>query len=249
MSSMFFQESDGGFRSGTWEFWNQGFIENLLFNFSPNSPNSHKSQKSHKHLYKHNHLFYNSFMRIFIGIKLDHAVHDKIEAFLKPFKKISTPIHWVKGANVHLTLKFLGEVAEQQYNQISERLTHLEPQTQPLEIELAGCGKFGKNEELNIFWIGLRPNHALQQLYDSIENTLFKIGIPKETRPFSPHITVGRNKKNYNFKSLLTRVEELADAPIAQFSTGYFQLFKSALKPDGPIYTILKEIPLTHGQA
>lgn len=188
-------------------------------------------------------------MRIFIGIKLNQPVHDQLEHFLKPFKKISTPIQWVKQENIHLTLKFIGEVSEPKVQQISDALAHLEKFEQPLNIQLTGCGKFGRNDDLNIFWIGLAANPALLKLYSNIEEALAKLSIPRETRPFTPHLTVGRNKKMFNFKALLKHIEELANVPIATFSTGHFQLFKSDLRPTGPIYTILKEIPITHGQA
>jgi 2'-5' RNA ligase len=78
---------------------------------------------------------------------------------------------------------------------------------------------------------------------------LHKIGIPKETRPFKPHITVGRNKRPFNFKSLYALIAEKEHLPITSIQVKAFQVFKSELTPEGPIYKILKEIPVSHGQA
>ena len=183
-------------------------------------------------------------MRIFIGIKLDERVHDEIEKFLEPFKKISSPIRWVKPENVHFTLKFIGEVSEEKYAQIEKRLSEAEFNTGPFDLRLTGCGKFGRGNTLNIFWIGIAPSDPLAQVFNKIENTLAKIGIEKENRQFKPHITVGRNKKNFNFKSFSELIEENSDQLISEFNVGHFQVFKSQLRPEGPIYTILKEIPL-----
>jgi 2'-5' RNA ligase len=183
-------------------------------------------------------------MRIFIGIKLDDRVHEEIESFLKPFKKISSPLRWVKPANVHLTLKFIGEVSEEKYSQIERGLGEVEFDTGPVALQLSGCGKFGRGDSLDIFWIGLVPSAPLTEIFNKIETTLAKIGIEKERRPFKPHLTVGRNKKTFNFKSFSGLMEENSYRPVSQFTVSSFQVFKSQLRPEGPIYTVLEEIPL-----
>lgn len=183
-------------------------------------------------------------MRVFIGIKLDERVHEEIEKFLAPFKKISSPIRWVNPENVHITLKFIGEVPEEKYAKIEKNLAEAEFDTGPFDLRLAGCGKFGRDNTLNIFWIGITPSDPLTRIFKKIENTLAKLGIEKENRPFKPHITVGRNKKNFNFRSFSQLIEEKSDHLIAELNVDHFQVFKSQLRPEGPIYTILKEIPL-----
>jgi len=183
-------------------------------------------------------------MRIFIGIKLDKTVQDKIEKFMKPFKKISSPLKWVKPGDIHITLKFIGDVSDEKYSQIENSLTSTTFNTGPFNLALAGCGKFGKRNDLNILWTGITPNNQLEQMYNKIEDTLEKFGIEKETRKFKPHITVARNKKPFNFKSLLKIIEEKENLPTAELTVNHFQVFKSQSTPNGPIYTILKEIPL-----
>ncbi len=183
-------------------------------------------------------------MRIFIGIRLDNDVIAAIEKFLEPFKKTNTPIRWVKPENTHITLKFIGEVSPGKYSRIEEALTGTPFNIDNFTVSLQGCGKFGRGGSLNIFWIGMAANPSLEQLYEKIETTLAKLGIKKEDRPFKAHITVGRNKKNFNFKSIFKLIEENNDRRIIEFPVSHFQLFKSQLTPEGPIYTVLKEIPL-----
>lgn len=187
-------------------------------------------------------------MRTFIGIKLDANAIEQTEKYLKPFKKISTPIRWVALENVHITLKFIGEFPDKSFPKLEQTILEgvkkLNPG--PLDLTLAGCGKFGPRDSLNIFWIGISPNPTLQALYKTIDNSLAQLGIPKEDRPFKPHITVGRNKKEYNFKSLYSLIEEKRDSIICDMHVEHFQVFKSVLKPEGPVYTVLKEIPLVY---
>jgi len=183
-------------------------------------------------------------MRVFIGIKLSDHVHEEIEKFLKPFKKSSTPIRWVKPENVHLTLKFIGEIPEEKYRQIARCLGEIQFNTGPFQLKLSGCGKFGRGDTLNILWIGVNTGNALKEIYNRIENSLAKIHIEKENRPFKAHITVGRNKKNYNFKNFFQLMEEKSHQPITEFTVSGFQIFESKLKPEGPMYKILKEITL-----
>ena len=187
-------------------------------------------------------------MRIFIGIKLDKTVHQRVESFLEPFKKIKSPVRWVKPANIHITLRFIGEMDQKKYSQMEAALNELSQDAvlAPLDIELQGCGKFGRNKTLNILWIGVKQNPQLEELYHKIEDVLDKIGIAEEPRAFKAHITVGRNKKNFDFQPFFNLIDQLGVQPISRFITDRFQVFKSELLPSGPIYSILKEIPLTH---
>lgn len=181
-------------------------------------------------------------MRIFIGIKFEDSTREEIERALKPFKKIATPIKYVKTENIHLTLKFIGEVPQEKYSQIEEVLSNNDFNVGAFELEIVGFGKFGRGKELNILWIGIEKNEKVENLYLRIENALGKIGISKEKRPFKPHVTVGRNRKKYNFKPIFELLDKSADIFKTKFKVHAFQIFKSELFSTGPVYTILKEI-------
>lgn len=181
-------------------------------------------------------------MRLFIGIKFDKTTIEKITQSLKPFKKISTPIRWVKPDNIHLTLKFIGEVNEDKRFQIEEILGNINFQADSIEIKISGFGKFGRKEDLNIFWAGINNNPDLTALYNEVESSLARINIERETRQFKPHLTLGRNRKRFNFKSFFPLIEKYANLPVVTFITESFQLFQSTLSPQGPTYSILKEI-------
>jgi len=190
------------------------------------------------------HLFYNPCMRIFIGIKLDDTVLDSLEKFLEPFKKIASPVKWTKRENLHITLKFIGDVPDETYSKIESRLANTDFNTGPVTLKFQGCGKFGKGRDMNIFWVGMEKDDTLEEMFNRLEYALEKTGIPKESRKFKPHITVARNKKSFNFNAFFQLIDDNRDRLISEFAITRFQVYKSDLTPEGPIYTVLKEIPL-----
>jgi 2'-5' RNA ligase len=183
-------------------------------------------------------------MRVFIGIKLDKASVERVNRCLKPFKKIATPLKWTKDENIHLTVKFLGEVAAEKYRQIEQVLSADHYDVVPFTMKITGLGKFGRGGGLNILWAGVEKNENLEKLFHKIEKNLHSLKIEKEERPFKPHITLARNKREFNWRPIFQLLEENRECPIAQLEVKGFQIFKSDLASTGPTYTLLKEIPL-----
>jgi 2'-5' RNA ligase len=181
-------------------------------------------------------------MRTFIGIKLDAGTREKIASALKPFKKITTPIKWVKSENWHLTMKFIGEVNDEKKDRIIRTMKEIPIPVQPFEIAVSGFGKFGRGDDLNIFWAGIEENETLKKIYLQIEDALEKIQVKREAREFRPHLTIGRNRKSFDFKSFVAIIEKEQSRHIASFIAGGFQIFQSILTPEGPIYNIVEEI-------
>jgi len=182
-------------------------------------------------------------MRLFIGLKLDSSTVAAVDRALQPFRKMPTPIHWVKPENMHLTIKFIGETEETTASAVKETLADLDHRTAPFDLTIRGFGTFGRDNDVRVFWAGIAENAALAELARTIEHGLEKIGIPPETRPFTPHLTLGRNKTHHNFRPLLLKIRETDPAVIASETIRGFQLFKSDLAPQGPTYTVIKEVP------
>jgi 2'-5' RNA ligase len=185
---------------------------------------------------------YNEPMRTFIGMKLEAETREKIASALKPFKKIATPIKWVKPENWHLTMKFIGEVNDEKKDRIIRALNEIPIPVQPFEIVISGFGKFGRGDDLNIFWAGIEENQILKKIYLQIEEALEKIQVKREDREFRPHLTIGRNRKPFNFKPFAAIIEKEQSRRIASFIARGFQIFQSILTPEGPIYNIVEEI-------
>ncbi len=183
-------------------------------------------------------------MRIFVGIQLNEAIREHIAAELQPFKKIANSIRWTESRNIHLTLKFIGEVSAARSGLIGEALPAATARLAPFTLRVRGFGKFPAGDDLHIFWAGVEDSIHLQELFAGIEDALAPLAVARETRPFSPHITLGRNKARYNFDPLFALLAAKQDTPLAEFPVTAFQLFSSQLTPGGPLYKILKEIPL-----
>ncbi len=195
-------------------------------------------------LYKFVLLEYNQFMRVFIGIKLNKNCIESIKRELKSFKKIGSPIKWTKDENIHLTLKFLGEINK---NKLEELISKIEERINDIikfKMIIKGFGAFNKNGILTIFWAGVEKSKELYKLYNLIEDSCNSIGIEREIREFVPHITLGRNKKNYNFKKFFEKLSDMNDKHITEQMVSSFQIFKSELTSQGPNYSILKEIKI-----
>jgi 2'-5' RNA ligase len=183
-------------------------------------------------------------MRIFVGIQLAEAVRESIAAELRPFKATANSIRWTESRNVHLTLKFIGEASAAKTEAIAQALLAAPIPVAPFKLKVRGFGKFPAGDDLHIIWAGVEDDPALQELFAAIEAALAPLGIARETRPFNPHITLGRNKARYNFKALFDLLAAKADIFLAEFPVASFQLFSSQLTPSGPLYKVLKEIPL-----
>lgn len=158
--------------------------------------------------------------------------------------EISTPIKWVKPGNWHLTLKFIGEVTPEKCQQIIQLVRNIRFAEDPFELSLSGFGKFGRRGNLNIFWAGILPSKPLNDIHERIENALAELGIKKENRFFSPHLTLGRNRKSFHSTPFFSLIEKHRSLPICHFQVAGFSINESVLTPEGPIYTTLQEIHL-----
>jgi len=183
-------------------------------------------------------------MRIFTGVKLDDAVRNTIVREMKPFKKAGGAIRWTEAGNIHLTLKFIGEADEALTARLAETLSASRFAVAPFSLRIRGFGKFPAGGGLNIFWAGVEAHPALPALFAGIEEALTPLGISRETRPFHPHLTLGRNKAGGDFQELFALLAQKQDLFQADWPVAAFQLFASRLTAAGPVYTVIKEMPL-----
>ena len=183
-------------------------------------------------------------MRTFIAIAIPKNIKDKIGVYEEPLKKEKAKISWVKPENIHITLKFLGEVEENKISEIYEALKKCVSNQKPFDIEVMGTGGFPNLNRPRVIWVGLKKgSEELKTLAKSIDNELEKLGFQKEKRGFSPHLTVGRVKSIYNiheFVKKMNSVEFKGDT----FTADEILIMKSDLKPTGAVYTKLHTIKL-----
>ncbi len=183
-------------------------------------------------------------MRLFIAIELSQAIRDELARIQSHLKYSGADVKWVERGNIHLTLRFLGEVSEEKAEEIKSILDNIAKETKSFELSLKDIGAFPKIEYPRVVWVGLDEGRAeSEKLAEKIDDELSKIGYEKESRPFAAHLTIGRVKSQENKdalkKSVSSCVVRDASCVIEKIT-----LFQSTLTSKGPIYTRLHEIKL-----
>lgn len=180
-----------------------------------------------------------------MAIEIPPPARKVIAAVQRRFEPLDLKASWVRPENVHLTLKFLGNIHPDRVPEIGRVLSEAAGEIQPFPLALSGVGLFPKKGNPRVLWVGVRdPGRCLDRLHRRVESGLQSLGFELENRPFSPHLTVARIKSPKNARELRGQVEAGPELPHAEFEVGRMALFQSELTPAGSRYSILKEIPL-----
>jgi 2'-5' RNA ligase len=184
-------------------------------------------------------------IRSFLAIELPEAIRRKIEEVQKDLKLSHADVRWVNPGNIHLTLKFFGNIDESRIDPIVKSLEGPIQTTSPFSVSIRGMGSFPHSKNPRVIWMGLREGkEVLAALQKGVDGELIKIGFEPEGRDFHPHLTLGRAKSNRGRDELIARMEKYQEEEFGNFRVERLILFKSDLKPSGPIYTLLKEMRL-----
>jgi 2'-5' RNA ligase len=184
-------------------------------------------------------------IRTFIAVKLPETVLAAIGRVQERMAVCGLNVRWVATGNIHLTLKFLGEVDEDEVDGIAAVLTEAVHGFAPLRLAAAGVGVFPSVKRARVIWVGLAGQlPELAALQRSIENRLATIGYPHEKRSFSGHLTLGRVKGPIAASRLATAMGAFTDFASETFEVDRVVLFKSDLRPTGAAYTELRQVTL-----
>ena len=190
-------------------------------------------------------------MRLFVGIELDEAVRAAAAtAALELRARLDTrapgfTARWIDRANLHITLWFIGEVADERLVQISDTLRR--PfEVAPFSLALTGCSAFPPSGAPRVLWIGTtKGTEAMRELYDRIEDRLVRLGFAAERRPYTPHLTIARVKDPGRASGRVIRDAITAvPASCGESAVNAVTLFRSRLSPRGAAYEPLLRVPL-----
>ena len=155
-------------------------------------------------------------------------------------------MRWVRMKNIHLTMKFIGDIEEIEIESIESTLRDSAKMQTPLTLSAKGVGVFPGIRRPRVLWVGIHDHETgLAGLQKSIENQLHRIGYSKEGRPFKGHLTVGRAKGYVDERKLKDALDSYLAFESSPFTVNEFFMFRSVLKSGGPEYTKLIRIPLT----
>jgi 2'-5' RNA ligase len=185
-------------------------------------------------------------IRTFVAVKLPETVLAAIGDVQEQLAVYGFNVRWVTTGNIHLTLKFLGEVHEDELDSIAAVLTEAVHGFAPLRLAAAGVGVFPSVKRARVIWMGLSGQLSeFASLQRSIEDRLATIGYPREKRPFSGHLTLGRVKGPIAASRLTTAMGAFRDCASETFEVDRVVLFKSDLRPTGALYTELRQVTLS----
>lgn len=208
--------------------------------------------------------------RTFVAVELPRALRAKLSEHIQQLRRQLPDSHasWSREHNLHLTLKFLGNVPATAIPKLSDAIARAVSGIMPFELAVAGCGVFPARGRLNVLWIGVEDGSAgilpadgghlaaslsedaetrrsaltlpLATLHSAIEDECSKAGFAREERPFHPHLTIARLRKHGDERRLAAVHQKLGFAP-ETFSVSELVVFKSELLREGSKHT-----PISH---
>ena len=182
-------------------------------------------------------------MRLFVALELPVTARENLAALIASLRAITREPRWVRAENLHVTLKFLGEVAEEKLAAIQTALGNIRSH-QAVTLAFRGLGFFPSERHPRVFWVGIDASANLKPLAADIQGAMEKCGIAREKREFSPHLTLARLERSLP-EALRKTIAGHARREFGSLRTGEFHLMQSTLKPSGAEYTALKSFPFS----
>jgi len=174
-------------------------------------------------------------MRTFIAVDLPAEIKTRISAFIQKLKSVAPRgIGWANLGDLHVTMKFLGEIEESRLSVIGEAVRAVAAETPVFPLTVAGTGTFPPlSRHPRVLWIGLEDSPALLDLQGRLENALEALGFPRELRPFHPHLTAARIKSAEVPRTLLDRFGKDDGALFGDMEVREIVVYQSILRPGG----------------
>lgn len=189
-----------------------------------------------------------SLLRAFIAVEIPLDVRQAVCTATSDLQqRIGSLVRWVPMGNMHLTLKFLGDISPSNVDMLSQMLHAETDLTNCFELRFGGLGSFPNLKRPRVIYIGIQAPAALETLYRGIESASRRLGYESEERGFSPHLTIGRVRQNVTATEQQTIRRALEETKIDSLGTARVDsvhLYKSDLKPSGSVYTRLYSAPL-----
>lgn len=188
-------------------------------------------------------------VRAFIAIDISPAIHEQLHQVCEHLDGVldGMPVRWVPIENIHLTLKFLGDVSETNLVHINEALTTAGAAHKPFELSVGGLGVFPSVHRPRVIWVGVETNDKCHSFQQRIETDAERLGYVAEKREFSAHLTLGRVNRSASSQEVREIGELLSEEKqgfLGAERVSAVHLYKSDLKPSGAVYTKLFSTPL-----
>jgi 2'-5' RNA ligase len=182
-------------------------------------------------------------MRLFTGFDLPEEIVRGLERLVEQLRPRAR-INWSPPRNLHITTKFIGEWPEERLPELKQALAAL-PERPAAEFRVRGLGFFPNRHHPRVFWAGVEAPPQVAALAAETDAGLAALGVSREQRPFSPHLTLARIKDPVPMQPLREAIAALPSVEFGSFSADRFWLYHSRLTPAGSVYTKLSDFPLS----
>jgi len=188
-------------------------------------------------------------IRSFIAIELPHEVKRELTQLSRELGKAKYPfVKWVDTENIHLTLKFLGNIPPGQVAEIAKAMEQAVQGKSPFQLEISRLGAFPNVNQPRVIWIGVGgETNSLLELQRDIDSRLVPLGFPPEKQPFVPHLTIARVRENASPEDRKALGRLLASRRFdsqGRIAVDSIKLMRSQLTPEGPVYSLLSVVAL-----
>jgi len=180
-------------------------------------------------------------VRLFLAINFDAATRAAVHAAAAPLRAAAPELAWVDESRLHLTLKFLGEQADDLVPRLAAVLDEVASGHMVLRSSLGEFGAFPNFRRARVVWIGMEADPRLELLHHDVELACDRLGVPVEARPFRPHVTLARVPQTAGVGSLRALSRAARGAAGSRFPTSVrsIDLMCSTLRPEGAAHTLL----------
>ena len=176
--------------------------------------------------------------RLFVAVEVDADVRARLVEAQRILASSSRGVKWVEFENIHLTIKFIGEVDTPLMYEITKTVEEAVSGVAPFSYSVDGLGAFPENGVPRVVWAGVGQGaDTLEALYSRLNKTLVAYGVAFERRRFVPHITLGRVRSKKNAANLRSAIAQFANRHFGIVDADRVVLFESQLTKSGPIYT------------
>ncbi len=187
-----------------------------------------------------------STLRAFVAVPIPDSVTVFIRQVQARLQSSGMNIRWVAANKIHLTLKFLGQIDPSRVPGVATTMDAVAGSIPPFLLGAGGPGMFPNHRRARVLWVGLDGNiERLMAIQAALESGLGPVGFREETRPFHPHLTIGRSRRRLDAETLGASLESMKDVASDSFRVERLVLYKSMLSPAGAEYARLHTSYLT----
>ena len=183
-------------------------------------------------------------IRAFLALDLPDSYRAGLTAVQDYLKKSGADVRWTSVGSIHLTLKFFGDISEDQVETLTAAASAITGATPAFTLGVQGVGTFPSPKSPRVIWLGLSgQTDILASLVQDLEQSFAPLGFPPEKRKFTPHLTLGRVRSSQGREDLCRFLQTVPLPDFPEFQVEHLVLYRSTLRPQGALYTPSQRSP------